>query len=61
MRAYRPSRFGDQRYDEEQQRGRQEKLRLYAQRARAGQPLFDPAEQRPSSGQDQTLADPPRD
>ena len=42
MRAYRPGLVGDRQYDEEFQSTREDKVRLYTQRAQEGLPLFDP-------------------
>ena len=45
FRAYRPSHFGQQDYlEEEGSEEKQEKIRLYAQRAKAGLPLFESVE-----------------
>ena len=41
MRAYRPSSMGGHGYDDEFERERLEKLETYADRARAGLPLFE--------------------
>ena len=45
FRAFRPSRFGRQDNDveEEGQEAKQDNIRLYSQRAEAGLPLFEPA------------------
>ena len=42
MRAYRPGSRGGEVFDEEIQREKEEKMVVYAQRARVGLPLFDP-------------------
>lgn len=42
MRAYRPSFVGGQGYSEEFEQVREEKLRIYSDRAQAGLPLFEP-------------------
>ena len=41
MRAHRPGRVGSDEFDEDFQRQRQEKIEVYAQRAKQGLPLFD--------------------
>ena len=41
MRAYRPGLVGGEECDEEYAEDREEKVRIYAQRAEAGLPLFD--------------------
>ena len=41
MRAYRPSSMGGHGFDEDFERERQDKLETYADRARAGLPLFE--------------------
>ena len=45
FRAFRPSRFGrqDDDVEEEGQEAKQDNIRLYRQRAEAGLPLFEPA------------------
>lgn len=45
FRAFRPSRFGrqDDDVEEEGQEAKQDNIRLYSQRAEAGLPLFEPA------------------
>ena len=41
MRAHRPGRMGSDEFDEDFQRQRQEKIEIYARRAKQGLPLFD--------------------
>ena len=41
MRAHRPGRVGSDEFDEDFQRQRQEKIEVYARRAKQGLPLFD--------------------
>ena len=43
MRAYRPSRMGEPDCEEQTELDRQWKLAVYAERARVGLPLFEPA------------------
>ena len=46
MRAYRPGLMGGEYYDDEFRHDKEEKVHVYAERARAGLPLFDSAAER---------------
>ncbi len=42
MRAYRPSRRGGENYDDDFREEKEQKMQVYARRAQAGLPLFEP-------------------